>query len=49
MSFVLSAVIWWEVCFMECIVSVNMFGVWFECGSVMVSWGLCYDMRTAQM
>ena len=41
--------IWCEVCLQECPVSVDLFGLWFECGTFMVSWGLRYDMMTAHM
>lgn len=34
---------------LECEVSVDLFGVWFECGTFLVSWSLRYDMLTAQM
>ena len=49
LSFVSSVLIWVEVCMLECEVSVDLFGVWFECGTFLVSWSLRYDMLTAQM
>ena len=44
-----SCVCWWEVSVLECEVSVDLFGVWFESGTFLASWSLRVDLLTAQM
>ncbi len=48
-AFVSSAIIWVEVVLGSCEVWLDLGGVWFEVGSVQVSWSLYYDLLTAHM
>lgn len=48
-AFLSSATIWYEVVFGSCEVWLDLFGSWFEVGTVQVSWSLYYDLLTAHM
>ncbi len=48
-AFLSSAVIWYEVVFMQGEVTLDQWGVWFELGSFQLSWNLIFDLLTAHM
>mmetsp|Transcript_3660 Transcript_3660/g.7905 ORF Transcript_3660/g.7905 Transcript_3660/m.7905 type:complete len:556 (-) Transcript_3660:239-1906(-) len=48
-AFLSSAIIWIEVVLGSCEVWIDLFGSWFEVGTVQVSWSLYYDLLTAHM
>jgi proton-translocating NADH-quinone oxidoreductase chain L len=48
-AFVSSLIIWIEVCFMGCPVSIDLWGAWFHVGTFQASWTLNYDLLTAHM
>jgi proton-translocating NADH-quinone oxidoreductase chain L len=48
-AFIASAVIYYEVVFMGCAVSIDVFGSWFSVGSFTANWTFNFDILTANM
>jgi hypothetical protein len=48
-AFISSVVIYYEVVFMGCAVSVDVFGTWFSVGTFNASWTFNFDLLTANM
>lgn len=48
-AFVASIVVYYEVVFMGCAVSVDVFGTWFSVGTFTANWTFNFDVLTANM